>query len=77
MVRPVYPNLVRQWCDGVPFGALCDEYDADEGDVASHIAKTANMLRQLEKATTELPRYQAINRKALAARGLIEGRLSR
>jgi superfamily II RNA helicase len=77
VVRPVYPNLVRQWCDGVPFGALCDEYEADEGDVASHVAKTANLLRQIEKASAELQRYQAIRRKALAARDLVEARLTR
>lgn len=77
LVRPLYPNMVRQWCDGVPFGALCDEYEADEGDVASHIAKTANLLRQLEKASANLPAYDTINRKALAARGLVESRLKR
>ncbi len=77
LVRPLYPNLIRQWCDGVPFGALCDEYEADEGDVASHIAKTANLLRQVEKATANLPRYEAIYGKAVAARNLLEGRLKR
>ena len=74
---PLYPNLVRQWCDGVPFGSLCDDYEADEGDVASHIAKTGNMLRQLEKATANLPRYEAIYRKTRAARDVLEGRLRR
>ena len=77
LVRPLYPNLVRQWCDGVPFGSLCDDYEADEGDVASHIAKTGNMLRQLEKATANLPRYEAIYRKTRAARDVLEGRLRR
>ncbi|MBV8086279.1 MAG: DEAD/DEAH box helicase [Chloroflexi bacterium] len=77
VVRPAYPNLVRQWCDGVPFGGLCEEYEADEGDVASHVGKTANLLRQIEKASVDLERYQPIYRKALAARALVEARLSR
>ncbi len=72
VVRPLHPNLVRQWCDGAPFGALCDEYEADEGDVASHIAKTGNLLRQVEKAAANLPRYAAIYEKTLAARSLVE-----
>jgi superfamily II RNA helicase len=77
VVRPLYPNLVRQWCNGVPFGSLCDEYEADEGDVASHISKTGNLLRQLEKATVNLPRYEVIYRKILMARDLLERRLTR
>ncbi|HEX6513584.1 MAG TPA: DEAD/DEAH box helicase [Chloroflexota bacterium] len=77
LVRPLHPNLVRQWCDGKPFSSLCDEYEADEGDVASHIAKTANMLRQVEKATANLPSYELIHRKTLAARGCVESRLKR
>jgi ATP-dependent RNA helicase HelY len=77
LVRPLYPNLIRQWCDGVPFGSLCDEYEADEGDVASHIGKTANLLRQLEKATAPLPSYEVVNRKVMAARSCVEGRLTR
>jgi superfamily II RNA helicase len=75
LVRPLYPNLIRQWCDGVPFGSLCDEYDADEGDVANHIAKTGNLLRQLEKASANLPRYTAIYETSVAARALLERRL--
>ena len=71
VVRPLYPNLIRQWCDGITFGALSDQYEADEGDVASHIAKTGNLLRQLEKATTELPAYAAMHRKAAEARDLL------
>jgi len=67
--------MIRQWCDGVPFGSLCDEYEADEGDVASHIAKTANLLRQIEKAAASLSPYEDTYRKAIAARGLLEGRL--
>jgi len=77
VVRPLYPNLIHQWCDGVPFGNLCDEYEADEGDVASHIAKTANLTRQLEKATAALAPYQAMYRTIAAARGLLESRLRR
>ena len=72
LVRPLHPNMIRQWCDGAPFGSLCDEYEADEGDVASHIAKTANLLRQIEKTTANLPRYGEVHLKALAARGLLE-----
>jgi superfamily II RNA helicase len=75
LVRPLHPNMIRQWCDGVPFGSLCDEYEADEGDVASHIAKTANLLRQIEKAAASLSPYEDTYRKAIAARGLLEGRL--
>jgi superfamily II RNA helicase len=77
VVRPLYPNLIRHCCDGIPFSALCDQYEADEGDIASHIGKTSNLLRQIEKATANLPRYQPINRKVMAARGLLEARLSR
>ncbi|HLG69603.1 MAG TPA: DEAD/DEAH box helicase [Chloroflexota bacterium] len=77
LVRPLYSNLIRQWCDGVPFGSLCDEYEADEGDIASHIAKTANLLRQLEKATATSSSYEVVNRKVIAARACVEGRLAR
>jgi superfamily II RNA helicase len=66
--------LIRQWCNGAPFGALCDEYEADEGDVASHIAKTGNLLRQLEKATVSLTHYDIVHRKLLAARDALERR---
>ena len=45
----LYPSLIVQWSEGALFGALSDQYEADEGDVASHIAKTGNLLRQLEK----------------------------
>ncbi|MDE3075856.1 MAG: DEAD/DEAH box helicase, partial [Chloroflexota bacterium] len=71
VVRPLYPNLIRQWCEGVPFGTLSDQYEADEGDIASHIAKTGNLLRQLEKATAELPPYAGVYHKILAARALV------
>lgn len=77
LVRPLYPNLVREWCRGTPFASLCDEYETDEGDLASHIAKTGNLLRQVEKATISLPAYEHINRKAIAARSLVEARLKR
>ncbi|MGH2520791.1 MAG: hypothetical protein ACRDF8_13355, partial [Chloroflexota bacterium] len=71
VVRPLYANLIGQWCAGITFGALSDQYEADEGDVASHIAKTSNLLRQLEKATAELPAYTTIHRKAAEARELL------
>ncbi|MBV9121177.1 MAG: DEAD/DEAH box helicase [Chloroflexi bacterium] len=77
LVRPVYPNLVRQWCDGAAFGSLCDEYDADEGDVANHLAKTINLLRQIEKATAKSPAYEEIGLKIIAARQAVEARLRR
>ncbi|MHB8620967.1 MAG: DEAD/DEAH box helicase, partial [Chloroflexota bacterium] len=71
VVRPLYPNLVREWCDGVPFGSLCDKYEADEGDIASHISKSANLLRQLEKASTGHARYSPIHDKLMGARQLL------
>jgi superfamily II RNA helicase len=77
IVRPLYPNLIRQWCEGVPFGVLCEEYEADEGDVAGHISKTANLLKQVEKATASLKPYEHVHRKAMSARTLLEERLRR
>ncbi len=77
VIRPLYPNLIYQWCQGTPFGALCEYYDADEGDVASHISKTANLLRQLEKATVNLPHYGMICEKVVAAKDSLERRSAR
>ena len=76
-VVPAYPELINRWCSGDDMAALCRDYRLLEGDVATHVERTRQMLRQIARATAPLAAYADINAVAiradqsLAARGSV------
>ena len=60
-VVPAFPNLICRWCAGDDVGLLCREYQLAEGDVALHVERTRQLLRQIVKASAALPAYAAVS----------------
>jgi len=59
-VVPAFPNLIGRWCTGDDIGLLCRDYQLSEGDVALHVERTRQLLRQMSKAAAALPAYVAL-----------------
>jgi len=59
-VVPAFPNLICRWCAGDDVGLLCREYQLAEGDVALHIKRTRQLLRQITRAAAAVPAYSVM-----------------
>lgn len=66
-VVPAFPNLISRWCGGEEMRLLGRDYQLGEGDVAAYVERTQQLLRQIARATSAVPEFEALSALAVAA----------
>lgn len=67
-VVPAASNLIYRWCAGDGLATLRGDYRLSEGDIGGQVDRTRRLVRQVLRATSDLPAYTDV--AGLATRAL-------